>query len=84
MVKVAGVMLRDVPRLRLLPIPMPPDPLAPPIDCGGGGGGKVVVVMVVVAAVWVTVVSLRFCLESEIITAVGLSLAGRGQSGKCR
>jgi len=87
-VSAAGVILSEVPMLWALPKPRPPPPPPPdpPAMLGDPivwwGGGKVVVV--IVAAVWVTVVSLRFCLESEIITAVGLSLAEfLGESGKC-
>lgn len=83
-VNVAGVMLSEVPILR--PTPRPPPLLlepacvempAPPI---GSARPDVVNVVVVVAAavaicVVLTVVSLRFCRESDIITAVGVSPA---------
>lgn len=84
-VSVAGVMLSEVPILR--PTPKPPLLLEPacvemPAPLCSGRPDVVNVVVVVAAAVAIcvalTVVSLRFCRESDIITAVGVSLAVLG------
>lgn len=75
-------MLSEVPILR--PTPRPPLLLEPacaetPAPLCNGRPDVVNVVVVVAAAVAIcvvlTVVSLRFCRESDIITAVGVSLA---------
>lgn len=88
-VSAAGVMLSEVPTLRPRPRPPPPlelpAPLLPAAPPPPGVSDVVVIVVVVVAAaavgkcVVLTVVSFRFCLESDIITAVGVSLATEGK-----
>jgi len=87
---VAGVILSEVPIFRPTPsppgvppepeVPLPPtcttpeDPLDPPM-VNGNVVDVIAVVVVAICCVVLTVVSFRFCLESDIITAVGLSLA---------
>lgn len=86
MVNVAGVMLSEVPILRPTPSPPPPPLLlepacvempAPPMGSDRPDVVNAVVVVVAAVAICVvlTVVSLRFCRESDIITAVGVSPA---------